>query len=60
MEKIFKKFGILLVLLAFSCDLDGDLENPNEVGVAGADENLIMNEVQLSFATFFMLHRLQG
>ena len=53
MEKIFKKFGILLVLLAFSCDLDGDLENPNEVGVAGADENLIMNEVQLSFSDFF-------
>ena len=53
MEKIFKKFGIILVFLAISCNLDGDLENPNEVSVAGADENLIMNEVQLSFANFF-------
>jgi hypothetical protein len=54
MEKIFKKLGILLVvLIASSCDLGSDLDNPNEVGVAGADENLIMNEVELSLADFF-------
>jgi len=55
MKNIFKKTGILLSLLAFSyaCNMDGDLANPNEVGVAGADPNLIMNAIQLDFADFF-------
>src|SRR5690349_254690 len=53
MEKIYKRFGILLLLLACACDLDGDLQNPNEISVAGADVDLIMNGVQLDFADFF-------
>lgn len=57
MEKIFKK-GIVLVLLlsiAFSCNLDGDLENPNEAGVSSADPDLIMNSIQLDFGDFYSL-----
>jgi hypothetical protein len=54
MEKIVKKLGILLLfLVAASCDLDGDLQNPNEVSVSGADVNLLMNAVQLDFADFY-------
>ena len=55
MEKIYKKIGIILLLLtvSFSCDLDGDLVNPNEVSIAGADVDLIMNGIQLDFADFY-------
>jgi hypothetical protein len=53
MKNIFKKYGILLVFLVTACDLDGDLENPNQVPVSGADVNYIMNLVQLNFADFF-------
>jgi hypothetical protein len=55
MKKIFKKYGILLVFLASTtaCDLDGDLINPNQVPVAGADVDFLMNTVQLNFANFF-------
>jgi hypothetical protein len=54
MKNIFKKIAILLlVVTSFSCDLNGDLENPNEVGLSGADINLIMNSLQLDFADFF-------
>lgn len=55
MKDILKKFGFLVLLVATvtSCDLDGDLENPNQITVAGADVDLIMNGVQLDFADFF-------
>ena len=53
MKKIFKKFGILLIFLVSACNLDGDLENPNQVPVNGADVNYLMNAVQLSFGDFF-------
>ena len=55
MKNTFKKIGLLFSLLAFSyaCNLDGDLVNPNEVSVSGADPNLIMNAIQLDFADFF-------
>ena len=54
MKNILRKTTILLLLvITFSCDLDGDLENPNEVGLGGADINLIMNAIQLDFADFF-------
>ena len=48
----------LLTFLFFtigSCgltDLDGNLENPNEVGTSNLDANLLMNKVQLDFADF--------
>lgn len=53
MKNIFKKYGILLVFLVTACDLDGDLENPNQVPVSGADVDYIMNLVQLNFADFY-------
>jgi len=53
MKKIYKSFTVLLILLASACNLDGDLQNPNEITVAGADVNLLMNAVQLDFADFF-------
>lgn len=53
MNKINKKLGIFLLMLATACSLDGDLQNPNQVSVSGADVDLIMNSVQLNFADFF-------
>lgn len=53
MNKIYRKIGIFLLLLTSACDLDGDLQNPNQISVSGADVNLIMNSVQLNFADFF-------
>jgi hypothetical protein len=53
MKNIFKSITIILVFVFASCDLDGDLTNPNQISVAGADVDLIMNAVQLSFADFY-------
>lgn len=53
MKDIFKKSGFLLILMAWACNLDGDLENPNQITPSGADVDLIMNGVQLDFADFF-------
>lgn len=53
MKDIFKKFGFLLILMVCACDLDGDLDDPNQITPSGADVNLIMNGVQLDFADFF-------
>lgn len=53
MKDILKKFGFILILLVTACDLDGDLENPNNISVSGADVDLLMNAVQLNFASFF-------
>ncbi len=53
MKDIIKKFGFLAILLVTACDLDGDLENPNQITPSNADVNLIMNGVQVSFANFY-------
>jgi hypothetical protein len=55
MKKTFLKIAVISALLtaSFSCDLDGDLENPNEISVSGADPNLLMNGIQLDFADFY-------
>jgi hypothetical protein len=53
MRDICKKFAFVLVVMVCACDLDGDLENPNQITPAGADVDLIMNGVQLDFADFF-------
>lgn len=53
MNKIYKVIGILALFMAASCSLDGDLQNPNEVSVSGANVDLIMNSIQLNFADFF-------
>jgi hypothetical protein len=53
MNKILKTIGIFLLLLTTQCSLDGDLQNPNQVSVTGADVDLIMNAIQLNFADFY-------
>jgi hypothetical protein len=53
MKNTFRKYGILLAFLVTACNLDGDLENPNQVPVNGADVDYLMNLVQLNFADFF-------
>lgn len=53
MKNIYKKLGIFVVLVASACKLDGDLQNPNEVSLAGADATLILNTIQMNFADFF-------
>lgn len=54
MKHIYKKLGIVLLLMvAFSCDLDSDLQNPNQISVDGADIELILNSVEADFATFY-------
>jgi len=45
-------------MIGFSCDLDKDLENPNEVGPSTADPTLLMNGVQRDLASFY--ERLNG
>lgn len=58
MKNIYKKLGIFVFLIASACKLDGDLQNPNQISVSGADVDLIMNGVQLSFADF--MHSASG
>jgi len=55
MKKVYKTIGVigLLLSVSFSCDMDSDLKNPNEISVAGADVDLIMNGVELDFADFY-------
>jgi hypothetical protein len=53
MKSLYKKLGFVLILLATACDLDSDLENPNNISVSGADVNLLMNTVQVNVAAFF-------
>lgn len=53
MKNIFKKIGILSVFIFTACDLDGDLENPNQVPVNGADVEYVLNLVEQNFADFY-------
>lgn len=59
MKKILKKLGVfaltLLLATTVSCDLDGDLTNPNEVSVAQSDPDLLLNAIQLDFADFYSI-----
>ncbi|MBL0743358.1 SusD/RagB family nutrient-binding outer membrane lipoprotein [Chryseolinea lacunae] len=57
MKKILNTFGILSVLLlvSFSCNMDDDLANPNEVAVNQADPDLILNAIELDFADFYSI-----
>lgn len=55
------KYNIILVffivLFSSSCgdftDLEGNLENPNEVNPSQLDPNLLLNNIQLEFGDFF-------
>ncbi|MEZ4973315.1 MAG: SusD/RagB family nutrient-binding outer membrane lipoprotein [Cyclobacteriaceae bacterium] len=53
MKKTYRILGIICVLFALSCDLDKDLDNPNEVGLSTADPTLLMNGIQRDLASFF-------
>lgn len=53
MKKIYKKMGLILFLTVAACKLDGDLQDPNQVSLSGADPNYLMNAIQLNFADFF-------
>ena len=55
MKNILKLSTLVLFFFVSSCgitDLDGNLENPNEVGTGNLDVNLLMNKVQLDFSDF--------
>ena len=53
MKDIIKKFGFILILVFTACDMGSDLQNPNQISVDGADPNLLMNSIQLDFASFY-------
>ncbi|MBX2899748.1 MAG: SusD/RagB family nutrient-binding outer membrane lipoprotein [Cyclobacteriaceae bacterium] len=54
MKSLLKKLSILTIVFSLgACELDGDLDNPNQVPVAGADVDYLMNLVQLNFADYF-------
>lgn len=53
MKSIFKKVFLPALLVLGACDLDKDLVDPNQVSVAGADVNLLLNAVELDFADFY-------
>ncbi|MGE0588884.1 MAG: SusD/RagB family nutrient-binding outer membrane lipoprotein [Cyclobacteriaceae bacterium] len=53
MKKTFRILGLICVLFALSCDLEKDLDNPNEVGLSTADPTLLMSGVQRDLASFF-------
>jgi hypothetical protein len=53
MKSLYKIIFCTFLVLASSCSLDGDLENPNEVPLTGGDPTLILNGIQLEFGDFF-------
>ncbi len=55
MKNLFIKVGLLSMLVfgVSSCDLNGDLDNPNSITPAKADVDLLMNGLQIDFADFF-------
>jgi len=53
MKNILRKIGFLALFMAFACNLDKDLENPNEVNINSADADFLLNGIQLDFADFF-------
>lgn len=55
MKNFRKIFALCAITFLGSCsitDLDGNLENPNEVGVTNLDVNLLHNKIQLDLAYF--------
>lgn len=53
MKQIYRILGVMAFLVALSCDLNKDLDNPNELGVDEANPDLLMNQIQIQFADFF-------
>ena len=53
MKQTYRILGLIFVLFALSCDLDKDLNDPNEVGPDAADPTLLLNAVQADFSDFY-------
>lgn len=53
MKQIYRILGLMIFLFALSCNLDEDLDNPNELSVDEANPDLLMNQVQLELSDFF-------
>jgi hypothetical protein len=53
MKRIYRLVILTLFLFSISCDLDNDLDNPNEIGLENADVDQLMNKAQLELASFF-------
>lgn len=50
----YKILSVIAVMaIVVSCDLNRDLDNPNEVGINAANPDLIMNKIQADFGLFF-------
>lgn len=53
MKKLYKVLSLIVVMtVVMSCDLEKDLNSPNDVGISAADPDLLMNKVQADFALF--------
>jgi len=55
MKKIYKYFTLTVILFAMSCNMDRDLDNPNEATTDQANADLLMNKIELDFAAFYSL-----
>ncbi|MDZ7878150.1 MAG: SusD/RagB family nutrient-binding outer membrane lipoprotein [Saprospiraceae bacterium] len=56
MKNLLKITAVFCLTFFGSCgltDLDGNLEDPNNVGVTNLDPNLLMNKIQLDFSQFY-------
>jgi hypothetical protein len=53
MKNISKRLGIMLLFVASACQLDNDTVNPNNLTPSAADPDLLMNAIQLNFASFY-------
>jgi hypothetical protein len=53
MKNLYKIASLILFMCLISCDLSKDLESPNDVGLSGANVDLLMNKVQTDFGLFF-------
>ena len=53
MKKLYKVMILIVAMtVVMSCDLEKDLNSPNDVGLSAADPDLLMNKVQADFALF--------
>jgi hypothetical protein len=53
MKNLYKVISMIAFMSFMSCDLSKDLENPNDVGLSGANIDLLMNKAQTDFGLFF-------
>jgi hypothetical protein len=54
MKKIYSIISMIVFMtVVMSCDLEKDLDSPNDVGISEADPNLLMNKAQADFGLFY-------